>query len=261
MKKEDLMLRSVKSLTGFAIGATDGEIGKVKDIYFDDQTWKVRYLVVETGSWLFGRKVLLSPMALQPADMDAKHFPTNLTTDQVKNSPDIDTDKPVSIQQEEQLHLHYLWPQQMDGGIGFMTTGMMGGIIAPDVPLEDRLARNMNSDGTINDDLLEPEPLTGDQHLRSFDGSSGYTIHGTDGEYGTVYDFLVEDTTWSIPKVVIKAGGLFENKKIVIPTTGIEKIDWASSAVYVNHTLDFLKYAPEFNPDQLDLQNSGIKLS
>jgi sporulation protein YlmC with PRC-barrel domain len=247
------MLRSVKSLTGFAIGATDGEIGKVIDIYFDDQYWKVRYFVVETGNWLFGRKVLLSPVALQPADMNGKSFPANLTKDQVKNSPDIDTDKPVSIQQEEQLHLHYLWPQQMEGGVGFSTIGMMGGVIAPDIPLEERIASNMNSDGTSNDDIPEVEPLTGDRHLRSFDGSTGYTIHATDGEYGTVQDFLIEDTSWSIPQVVITAGNLFANKKIIIPTAGIEKIEWANSSVYVNHSLDFLKNAPEFKEDLLDI--------
>jgi sporulation protein YlmC with PRC-barrel domain len=254
------MLCSVKNLTGFTIGASDGEIGKVKDIYFDDETWKVRYFVVETGGWLFGRKVLLSPVALQSADMSSKTFPTNLTKDQVKHSPDIDTDKPVSVQQEEQLHLHYLWPQQMDGGIGFMTTGMMGGIIPPDIPLEDRLAKNLNSDGTSDDDTQELEPLTGDRHLRSFDGLIGYTIHGNDGEYGTINDLLIEDTTWSIPQAVIKAGSLFDNKKIMIPTSSVEKIEWANSGVYVNHSLDFLKNATEFKEEQLDLPNSGIKL-
>lgn len=259
LKSEVFMLRSVKHLTGFTIRATDGEIGKVKDIYFDDLTWKVRYFVVETGTWLVGRKVLLSPVALHAADMESKSFPTGLTKEQVKSSPDIDADKPVSVQQEEQLHKHYLWPQEMDGGLGFMTTGMVGGVIAPDIPLEERLARNVDSDSVVDKDLPEFE-TPGDKHLRSFDGSSGYTIHASDGEFGVVHDFLIEDTTWTIPSIVIKSGNLFANKKVLRPTSSIEKIEWANSSVYINHSVDFLKQLPEFKEDQINEQKFGTTL-
>jgi hypothetical protein len=247
------MLRSVKNLTGFTIAAVDGEIGKVKDIYFDDLTWKVRYFVVETGNWLTGRKVLLSPVALHPVDMDGKNFPTSLTKAQVKSSPDIDTDKPVSAQEEEQLHLHYLWPAQQEGGLGFMTTGMVGGIIAPDIPLEERIEKHTGSESKIEDDKLPTFEIPGDKHLRSFDASNGYTVHANDGEYGAVSDFLIEDTLWRIPYVVIKAGNLFSNKKVLRPTSSIEKIEWANSSVYVSHSVDFLKHLPEFREDQLNL--------
>jgi sporulation protein YlmC with PRC-barrel domain len=251
------MLKSVKNLTGFTIAAVDGEIGKVKDIYFDDLTWKVRYFVVETGNWLVGRKVLLSPVALHAADMDAKTFPTNLTKEQVKSSPDIDADKPVSVQQEEELHRHYLWPQQREGGLGFMTTGMVGGVIAPDIPLEERLEKGTDSDSKIEDELPEFE-VPGDKHLRSFDASSGYTVHANDGEYGVVNDFLIDDTLWTIRYVIIKAGNLFSNKKVVRPTSSIEKIEWANSSVYISHSVDFLKHLPEFKEDQLNALDAGL---
>jgi hypothetical protein len=253
------MLRSVKNLTGFTIAAADGEIGKVKDIYFDDLTWKVRYFVVETGNWLVGRKVLLSPVALHPVDMERKNFPTSLTKEQVKSSPDIDADKPVSVQQEEQLHKHYLWPQQREGGLGFMTTGMVGGVIAPDIPLEERLAKNTDSDSKVEDELPEFE-IPGDKHLRSFDSSNGYAVHANDGDYGAVYDFLIEDTLWTIPFVVIKAGNLFSNKKVLRPTSSIEKIEWANSSVYISHSVDFLKHLPEFKEDQLNVLDAGTEL-
>lgn len=253
------MLRSVKHLNGFTIAAVDGEIGKVKDIYFDDVTWKVRYFVVETGNWLVGRKVLLSPVALHAANMESKTFPTNLTKEQVKNSPDIDTDKPVSVQQEEQLHKHYLWPQQREGGIGFMTTGMVGGVIAPDIPLEERIEKHLGSDSTVKDELPEFE-TTGDKHLRSFEASTGYAIHANDGEYGELYDFLIEDTLWTVPYVVIKSGNLFANKKVLRPTTSIEKIEWANSSVYMSHSVDFLKHLPEFKEDQLNVEDLGSKI-
>lgn len=253
------MLRSVKHLNGFTIAAVDGEIGKVKDIYFDDLTWKVRYFVVETGNWLVGRKVLLSPIALHAANMDSKTFPTSLTKEQVKNSPDIDTDKPVSVQQEEQLHMHYLWPQQREGGLGFMTTGMVGGVIAPDIPLEERIEKHLDSGSAVDEGMPEFE-IKGDKHLRSFEGSTGYTIHANDGEYGEVADFLIEDTLWTIPFVVIKSGNLFANKKVLRPTSSIEKIEWANSSVYMSHSVDFLKHLPEFKEDQLNVEDKDSHL-
>jgi hypothetical protein len=122
------MNRSVNSLKGFTMGATDGEIGKVKEFYFGDRTWTIRYLIVETGSWLSSRKVLISPEALLTPDCAAQVFPVNLTMEQVKNSPNIDTDMFVSRQQEVELNKFYprtgflagsLW----SGGVG--TTGMV----------------------------------------------------------------------------------------------------------------------------------------
>src|SRR5690349_6541754 len=103
------MKRSAKNLIGFTMGATDGEIGKVKEFYFDDKTWTIRYLIVETGSWLFGRKVLISPQAVVTPDWENNVFPVNLTKEQIKNSPDIDTEKTVSRQQEIELYAHYPW--------------------------------------------------------------------------------------------------------------------------------------------------------
>jgi hypothetical protein len=103
------MKRSIKSLIGYTLHAADGEIGKVEEFYFDDQRWTIRYLIVRTGSWLLGRKVLISPQALGTTDWDNRAFPTTLTKEQIRNSPDIDTDEPVSRQQEERLYAHYPW--------------------------------------------------------------------------------------------------------------------------------------------------------
>src|SRR5687767_2340606 len=60
-RKGGMMLRNIKDLRGYVIRAIDGTIGKVDDFYFDDEDWGIRYLVVDTGSWLSGRKVLISP--------------------------------------------------------------------------------------------------------------------------------------------------------------------------------------------------------
>ncbi|MEI6499860.1 MAG: PRC-barrel domain-containing protein, partial [Armatimonadota bacterium] len=118
------MLRNVNSLVGYAIRATDGDLGKVDEFYFDDLTWTIRYLVVETGNWLSGRKVLLSPAALGETDWKSRTFAASLTTEQVRSSPDLDTAKPVSRQHELDLSGHYAWP--LYWGSGLSTGGMYG---------------------------------------------------------------------------------------------------------------------------------------
>src|SRR5215813_6077518 len=110
------MLRSLEELHGYTIRATDGDIGTVHAFFFDDTTWAVRYLVVDTGTWLPGRRVLISPVALGQPDWAGQFFPVQLTMEQVQNSPDIDADKLVSRQQESLLHTYYAWPTYWEGG-------------------------------------------------------------------------------------------------------------------------------------------------
>ena len=109
------MLRSVKQLYGDKLGALDGEIGHVKDFYFDDQSWAVRYLVADTGSWLSGRKVLISPHALGSFEQAGKVLRVNLTRKQIENSPPIESHKPVSRQYEEDYYRYYGWPYYWQG--------------------------------------------------------------------------------------------------------------------------------------------------
>ncbi len=119
------MLRSINHLVGFTIGATDGDIGKVEEFYFDDTTWTVRYMIVKTGGWLTGREVLISPEAILVPDWENKIIPVNLTRSQVKNSPDIDTDKPISRQEEEKLFAYYPWQSYYNAGLYGDGIGMM----------------------------------------------------------------------------------------------------------------------------------------
>jgi hypothetical protein len=94
------MLRNMIDIEGFAIQATDGILGHVKDFYFDDESWVVRYFVVETGLWHANRRTLISPMAMGIPNWPEKLIPASLTQEQVRNSPDIDTDKPVPRQHQ-----------------------------------------------------------------------------------------------------------------------------------------------------------------
>jgi hypothetical protein len=105
------MLRSMSDLEDYAIQATDGPIGRIRDFYFDDAAWVIRYLVVESGGWLSSRKVLISPIAIGRPNWTDKILPVSITKQQVRNSPDIDADKPVSRQHEIEYFEYYNYPQ------------------------------------------------------------------------------------------------------------------------------------------------------
>lgn len=101
------MLCRLDKLEGYAIGASDGDVGRVTDFLFDDEAWVVRYLVVYTGSWLSNRTVLISPIAIGQPSWSDRTLPVSMTTEQVRNSPDVDTSKPVSRQYESEYFSYY----------------------------------------------------------------------------------------------------------------------------------------------------------
>ena len=92
------MLTNVNQVKGLVIRATDGEIGTVDQLYFDDETWAIRYLTAATGGWLSDREVLISPFSVTNVDWQGKRLDVALTKKQVENSPNRDTQRPVSRQ-------------------------------------------------------------------------------------------------------------------------------------------------------------------
>ena len=231
------MKRRLESLNGFTIGGTDGEIGKVKEFYFDDDSWTVRYIIVETGSWLFGRKVLLSPHAVTKTDWEEKVFMVNLTMEQIKNSPNIDTDKPVSRQHERALYGYYPWGGYYWGGGMGMGMGMLYPI-AMNHPIQNEA--NGFVDNTSDDD----------PRLRSTDKVTGYNIKATDGEIGDVEDFIINDSNWRIDFLLVDTGNWFPDKKVLIAPKMIKEINWETSTVIVNATEDKVKNSPEYQPSE-----------
>lgn len=244
------MKRKIKSLIGFTIHATDGEIGKVKEFYFDDRTWTIRYLIVETGSWLFGRKILLSPQALLTPDWEKHTFPVNLTKAQIKGSPETDTDKPISRQHEMDLYGYYPWGNYYwgsDMGIGNM--GMS-------YPISIQLAIQKEADKSVADKSDE------DPHLRSTDAVTGYNIKATDGEIGDVEDLIINDQTWAIDYMEVDTGNWFPGKKVLIAPKWIKEMNWETASVVVHASEDQVKNSPKYVNNQVlsdsyetDLQN------
>lgn len=227
------MKRSVRSLIGYAIGATNGELGKVKEFYFDDKTWTIRYLIVETGNWLSGRKVLISPEAVLVPDWENEIFPVNLTEEQVKNSPEIDTEKPVSRQQELKLFGHYPWTNYWgDESFGLGMPVSMFQVLQKD---ED------NPDDKESDD---------DPHLRSTKKVTGYSVKATDGEIGNVEDFIIDDRNWKLDFVIVDTGKWLTGKKVTISPKWIKEIKWDTSTVIINVSVENVKNSPEYDPDK-----------
>ena len=229
------MLQSIKQLYGEKLGALDGEIGAVKDFYFDDQNWAVRYLVADTGTWLTSRQVLLAPHALGRLFQDGKVMSVNLTRKQIEDSPAIETHKPVSRQYEEDYYRHYGWPYYWEGD------GLWGGMRSfPILELPPKFASAEPPAAT------GPKPNRGDAHLRSTQAVKGYHLQATDGIVGHVCDFLMDDKSWAINQLVIKTGHRFTGKEVQIPVSKVTQISYDASKVFVNLTTDAVERSPAY---------------
>jgi hypothetical protein len=222
-------------LFGYTIQAKTEEVGKVHDFYFDDKTWIIRYMVVNTGKWLPGRKVLLIPSVLGQPDWESHVFPVELSKEQIINSPDIDLDKPVSRQQELALHEHFRWVPY------WVPPGPAGAGIIPPYSLEKQEQKNKEETDTHVD---------WDTHLRSANEVIGYHIQASDGEIGHVEDFILEDVLEVIRYMIIDTRNWLPGKKVLISPWWIDKVSWGDTNVYVDLTRDLIKDSPEFDPSQ-----------
>ena len=193
------MLRSAKSLKGFAIGAKDGDIGEAYDFIFDDKNWTVRYVVADTQRWLPGRKVLISPIIVDQADWEGKRLPVPLTQEQVKNSPDINIDERLSALDEVKYYDYYGLPYYWVGD------QVWGPVNLPSDLVREGAERKIALTHEIND-----------SHLRSMNEVSGYAIQATDGEIGHVDDFIVDDEPWIIRYIVVDTRNFWPGKKILV---------------------------------------------
>jgi hypothetical protein len=251
------MLRSVKDLEGYAVGATDGEIGHVGDFYFDDRAWVIRYLVVDAGAWLSSREVLISPIAIGRADWTKRLLHVWLTKEQVKGSPDIDTDKPVSRQHEMAFSSYYGYPSYWDSagdwGSGMYPNLMMAGYEGSRSPQAVRLGAGNAYARADTDRGREPDP-----HLRSCREVMKYHIHATDGDIGHVEGVLVDDQTWSIRYLIVNTSNWWLGHRLLIAPQWIEDVSWFDSKVSLKMTRQAIKDAPAYDPvDELDRRDEA----
>jgi len=231
------MLRNSSEVIGYTIGANDGQLGRVIDFLFDDETWLVRWLVVDTGSWLTGRKVLLPPSVLDHFSAVGDQFSVRLTMQQVKDSPGVDTDLPVSRQMEMNTYDYYGWNPYWSSGLYMGGYSRGAGYMSP-VPYGEPLRRA--------EEIAAEEHENNDLHLRSVKAVTGYHIHASDGEIGHVADFLMEDADWGIHYFVVDTKNWWSGKKVLISPRSVKDIDWTNGLVNLNVARNRVKESPSY---------------
>ena len=223
------MLLSTKHLLTYGIRALDGAPGTAQDFYFDDVAWTIRYLVVKTGSWLAERPVLVSPVVVGQPDEQTKSIPVALTSEQIRNGPDISTDLPVSRQREEVLVRHYGWIPYWDS----MSPMAMATLIMPPEPTQK------------NDDSSR---IPADPHLRSTAEVLGYHIQAADGSIGHVEDLLAESNDWVIRYLVVDTRNWLPGRKVLVSPAWVHRVVWNERSVHIDLRREHIEQSPPFDP-------------
>jgi sporulation protein YlmC with PRC-barrel domain len=223
------MLQSIRQLYGNKLGASDGEVGHVSDFYFDDESWVVRYVVADTGSWLPGRQVLISPLAIGDFHRTGKILSLSLSKKQIEDSPAIESHKPVSRQYEEEYHRYFGWPFYWEGN------GLWGRSEFPILSVPPKM--------TLDKKAVAPDRKSeaADAHLRSAQAVNGYHIKANDGIVGHVCDFIMDDKSWAICQLVVKTGHRFTGKEVQIPVGKVDRISYGDSTVFVNFNMEAIE--------------------
>jgi len=226
------MLINANHLKGLVIRATDGELGTVDDVYFDDQGWAIRYLTVNTGGWLGGRSVLISPFSIVHADWPEKRLDVALTKKQVENSPDINQHQPVSRQQEADYNLYFGYPYYWGGPY------LWGPEVYPAGFATGTKATSQASAAKIEGGL--------DSHLRSAAAVKGYNIEASDGEIGHVDGYVVDDEAWTIRYIEVATRNWWPGKKVLVSPAWINQVSWPDFKVSTSLTRDAIQSGPEY---------------
>ncbi|MEX0701947.1 MAG: PRC-barrel domain-containing protein [Planctomycetales bacterium] len=220
------MLHKLSTLIGYTIRATDGDLGTVEDAYFDDRTWAVRYFVVDTGDWLPGRLVLVSPESIRSLDADEEAVAVSLTVAQVEASPDIREHEPVSRQHELELRAYYGWPVYWGQGA--------------------EATRTLKA---LREDAIETE-RPDDMHLQSARDVSAYFLHAKDGDLGRIEDYLCDDAGWIIRYLVVDTADWGGGRRVLIPPDWIASLDWDRSQARLEHTQEEIRNSPLYDPSR-----------
>lgn len=234
------MLQSVNVLNGYRIEATDGQLGSVKDVYFDDERHTVRYLVVDTGGWLSGRRVLIPPPGVLRIDREAGAVHLRMSRQQIEESPSIDEDQPVSRQQEASIYGYWGYPLYWTGphlwGVGAFPHLGAGAVTPPVAPVDVEPAGATPGRG---------ETAGGDQHLRSAREVIGYHVAATDGDLGHVEDLVIDDADWSLKEIVIDTRNWWPGKHVRVSADALEEVRWSDRSIAVRMSRQQIEARPE----------------
>jgi hypothetical protein len=242
------MLNSLTKLKEYSISATDGVIGRISDLYFDNAEWTVRYVVVETGDRFSSRKVLILPNSIKSLDAEQRVLTVSVSRAEVLASPVIDTNRPVSRQHEIRLLAHYRYPRYWErGGLARL------GSYPPAV------SSNLSFRGTSPEHRQESIDLAylgaldaykrhtyDDAHLGSCSALLYRLVHATDGDIGRTQDVLIDGATWTIPHLVLNTGHWWKGHRVLLDPKFILASRGTERRLAVNRTRAFLKEAPPY---------------
>ena len=226
------MLIKAKTLKGYKLDGRDGGIGTVKEFYFDDRHWTIRYLVADTGNWLTGRQVLISPYALRAMNRKEQHIAVDLIQKQIEDSPSLDSDKPISRRFEQAYYGYFGWPIYWSGRYAWGSSPNL-------VPDCEKWEKSVKGEKAW------------EFHLRSTLDVSGHHIEAADGEIGHVEDFLIDDQTWAIRYLIVNTRNWWPGKKVLVSPRWIERVSWSESKVFVNLSRETIKQSPEYTEESL----------
>lgn len=227
------MFTTTNNLKGLVVRATDGELGTVDQLYFDDESWAVRYLTLETGGWLGGKSVLISPMSVRGIDWQARRLEVALTMHQVEHSPSIDRHRPVSRQHEAAYLGYYGYPYYWDGPALWGPSYSPAGFIT-DTAIKQQMV----------DERMQKE--SGDSHLHSTEEVAGYYLHAEDGEVGHIDQFIVDAEAWAIRYLEVATQNWWPGKKVLLSPEWVDRISWAESQIYVSVSRSAIRTCPEY---------------
>jgi hypothetical protein len=228
------------TILGMGIQATDGSIGSVSDLLFDDSEWTIRWAVVDTGTWLPGRKVLLPSSVLGRIENEA--ISVGLTRRQVHDSPDTSHDQPISRQMEANLYGYYGWSPYWYPDVAAYP-GYLPPLSGPVPPVSGAWPGEAH-----------PSPARmaqqnrGDPSLRSVREVSGYYVQAKDDSIGHVEDFLVEQDGWTIRYIIVDTRNWWPGRKVVISPRWIRDVRWNEGQVHVTLTRQEVEHSPEYDP-------------
>jgi hypothetical protein len=236
------MIQETKELYGSRLAATDGDIGHIRDFYFDDKSWAVRYLVADTGTWLTGRLVLISPRAFGGLDHASKTLHINLDRRQIENSPSIESHMPISRRYEVEYHRYYGWPEYWSGGAMSGLGGFPMVLPHSDDELQAQVQHNRRDD----------------KNLQAMKSVTGFHIQTVDGVIGHVGGFLVDDRTWEIHDLLVEAGHWYSGKEIRISPDKVERVSFEESTVFVSLTKADIQRTAEDHLVKAFGEDSGV---
>lgn len=231
------MILSINELRHYDIAAKDGALGDVHDLFFDDHAWQVRYVVVDTGNWLPGRRVLVSPEAVDAVDAVDGKVALSLSKQELRESPGVADDAPVSRQNEIALADHFRWPrywEEFPSGAGML-------------PLIPHLQRQPGE--AVPTPPTEEQAIPrGDPNLRSAVEVEGYHVAARDGDIGHIDDFLIDDSDWSLRFLVVDTRNWLPGRKVLVAPAWTRGIDWSDEKLMVDADKETIRKAPEYQP-------------